>query len=143
MADKSLRNLTMFEKLEKIEELINGVLTKVWSVIMAFIFKLIPKKWLSSFNTLNQKILHKKQRVKKRIYVGFNFLKKTLKSLFNTIFSKAEQLQKFPVKEKAITATKNSLHYLKTAKPKDHKENIIKLTSPFLNSLKKLFEKVE
>ncbi len=143
MPDKSVRNLTMFDKLEKIEDLINSMLTKVGSVIMTFIFKLIPKKLINSFKNLAQKIRYKKQRIKKRLYVWFNLLRKILKAIVNTIFLKADQLQKFPVKEKAIAGAKKSFTYLKTARPKDHRDNIIKLTSPFFDRLKKVIKKVE
>ncbi|MFT6630475.1 MAG: flagellar basal body-associated protein FliL [Bacteriovoracaceae bacterium] len=113
----------MIEKFAKLEEFLNKLLGKIFASIFQLLIKAIPKpisdKYLSIKSNLQSWKVTKIELSKKNAKAGYaNF-----KIKVDQLFTKINEIQNYPVKEKGIEKLAAAKYFILTTSPKQHKEN--------------------
>jgi hypothetical protein len=130
-----VRYKTMLDKFEKLEEFINKILGKVLASLFQSLIRLIPKSISTKYKAKKQNYkewkIRKIEVSKKNAISGYGALKVKIDQFFNKI----NEIQNYPVKEKAIEKLLSFKNFLLTTTPKQHVKNIKNFVSPKLAKL--------
>lgn len=134
----------MFEKLEKIEELINHYMGKIGPFFAKYFSKiihiLIPEKIITQFQIRSQSFSKKKLEFKTRQKQRLSLTISEIKKQKDNIFDRLMLLQKYPFKEKASEKLLKLKTFILETPPKTHFKNMITFT---LTSIKKCHEGIK
>ena len=110
----------MQDKLQKLEEKINGVLMAIWLGLVALVHKIVPKK---VFDFRDQTKLKTKTWFKKKVeqvQANLIILKNKIITLKDYIMVKVDFVQKYPIKEKVQVQVTIIKEYLLNTPLKNH-----------------------
>lgn len=130
ITDKLSGVFNMLDKFEKLEEKINEGLTKLLTAIISLVLKLIPNsiqnKYISKKTLISNWKSTKIQNTKTKAKNGFTKLNAKKDAFFNKI----NEIQKYPIKEKAIEKIKAFKTFILTTPPKQHLINAKNFFNP-------------
>lgn len=132
----------MKNKLEKFEDKINELLLAIWTALISFIHKIIPQVFFDKKALLKKNTKSWFQKKIEQLKVFLIKVKDKIIAFKDLVMSKIDTIQKFPIKEKAISQKNILKEYLLNTPLKSHvlwfSKKFNKINNSFWNGVDKV-----